>query len=156
MGDCHSTNGTVINLFSSILWYFTEIISNYFLSWAWSDFSPRIVSISSCMKAQGTVEPCRGHLSPLGQKAWNTNCQDQTEVMIVLTSLPCLMMESLQQAKQNLWVMLLGHCTKWVSSSFPRQFVHLRRGGPTSPLPLLELDTWSGLDPGVGGPFGPV
>ena len=78
------------------------MISNYFLSWAWSDFSPRIVSISSCMKAQGTVEPCRGHLSPLGQKACNTNCQDQTEMKVLLTSLPCLMMESLQQAKQNL------------------------------------------------------
>ena len=57
------------------------MISNYFLSWPWSDFSPRIVSISSCMKAQGTVDPCRGHLSPLGQKACNRNCQNTTEAM---------------------------------------------------------------------------
>ena len=73
-----------------------------------------------------------------------------------ITSLPCLIIESLQQAKQNLWVILLGHCTKWVSSSFPLQLVHLSRGAPTSLLPLLELDTWSGLEPGVGGPLGPV
>jgi hypothetical protein len=30
---------------------------------------PRMVWISSCMKAQGTVEPASGHFSPLGQKA---------------------------------------------------------------------------------------
>ena len=32
-------------------------------------YFPRIVCISSCMNAQGTVEPARGHLSPLGQNA---------------------------------------------------------------------------------------
>ena len=30
---------------------------------------PRMVCISSCMKAQGTVEPASGHFSPLGQNA---------------------------------------------------------------------------------------
>lgn len=44
------------------------------LSWlAGSDFSPRMVSISSCMKAQGTVEPCSGHRSPLGQNACSSS-----------------------------------------------------------------------------------
>ena len=54
--------------------------------------------------------------------------------------------------------MLLGHCTKWVSSSLPLQLVHFSSGPPPPPppgpswLPLLELDTWSPRDPGVGGP----
>lgn len=39
----------------------------HFLSPCLSPCSPRIVSISSCMKAQGTLLPCKGHLSPLGQ-----------------------------------------------------------------------------------------
>ena len=40
-----------------------------------------MVSISSCMKAQGTVEPCRGHLSPLGQNAWNENHQSRDLIL---------------------------------------------------------------------------
>lgn len=106
--------------------------------------SPRMVSISSFMKAHGIWEPCNGHLSPLGQYA---------------SLLPCLMMESLQQEKQNLWRVFEGHCTKWVSSSLPRQFVHFNKGVPSavssapSLAPLLELDTWSGRLPcGVPGP----
>ena len=42
------------------------------------------------------------------------------------------MMESLQQEKQNLWRVLEGHCTKWVSSSLPRQFVHFNSGVPSA------------------------
>merc|ERR1719462_1120638 len=99
-----------------------------------------MVSISSFMKAHGIWEPCSGHLSPLGQYA---------------SLLPCLMMESLQQEKQNLWRVFEGHCTKWVSSSLPRQFVHFRSGVPSavssapSLAPLLELDTWSGRLPSL-------
>jgi len=108
-------------------------------------FISRMVVISSCMKAQGTVEPASGHLSPLGQNA----------------SLPCLIILSLQQEKQNLWTRLLGHWTKWVSSSFPAQLVHLRIWALSllsllvfaSLCPLLELDTWSGLDWLLGWPF---
>lgn len=29
--------------------------------------SPKIVAISPCMKAHGTVDPTKGHFSPLGQ-----------------------------------------------------------------------------------------
>ena len=48
------------------------------------------------------------------------------------TSLPCLMMESLQQEKQNLCVGLEGHCTKCVSSNLPRQLVHFSSGAPSA------------------------
>ena len=68
---------------------------------------------------------------------------------MLLTSLPCLMMLSLQQEKQNLCARLLGHWTKWVSSSLPEQLVHLRIWALSllsllaSLCPLLELDTWN-------------
>ena len=50
--------------------------------------SCRMVVISPCMKAQGTLDPARGHRSPLGQN---------TSVL-----LPCFLMESAEQGKQNL------------------------------------------------------
>ena len=50
--------------------------------------SCRMVVISPCMKAQGTLEPARGQRSPLGQN---------TSVL-----LPCFLMESAEQGKQNL------------------------------------------------------
>jgi len=67
--------------------------------------------ISLCMKAQGTLESCSGHFSPLGQYT-----SEQT---------PCRLMLSREQGKQNLWCPLDGHCTKWVSSRRSWQSVHL-------------------------------
>ena len=48
----------------------------------------RMVVISPAMKAQGTLDPARGHRSPLGQ---NTSLLD-----------PCFLIESAEQGKQNL------------------------------------------------------
>lgn len=62
----------------------------------------RMVAISPCMKAQGTLEPTRGHFSPLGQ---------YTSPLA-----PCCLMLCREQGKQNLWDGTEGHCTKWVSS----------------------------------------
>ena len=73
-GDCELTLILKISLNYFTFHWGLDWLAHYFLSWPGSDFSPKIVSISSCMKAQGTVEPCSGHLSPLGQKAWNRNC----------------------------------------------------------------------------------
>ena len=55
-----------------------------------------------------------------------------TDTNSVTSLLPCLMMESLQHEKQNLWSVFEGHCTKWVSSSLPRQFVHFNSGVPSA------------------------
>lgn len=62
-----------------------------------------MVVISPCMKAQGTLEPTSGHLSPLGQ--------------YTSPVAPCCLMLSREQGKQNLWEGTEGHWTKWVSSS---------------------------------------
>ena len=75
-----------------------------------------MVAISFCMKAQGTLEPTRGHFFPEGQ--------------YTSAPAPCLLMESLEQGKQNLWSAMDGHCTKWVSSSRSWHSVHFG----TSPL----------------------
>ena len=41
------------------------------------------------MKAQGTLDPAKGHRSPLGQK---------TSLLV-----PCFFIDSAEQGKQNLW-----------------------------------------------------
>ena len=69
----------------------------YFLFFSSNAFFPscNIVVISPCIKAQGTLEPAKGHRSPLGQN----------------TSLlaPCFLIESAEQGKQNLWCPTVGH-----------------------------------------------
>ena len=42
-------------------------VSRSFVSGLLFISSPRIVAISPCMKAQGTLDPASGHFSPLGQ-----------------------------------------------------------------------------------------
>ncbi len=69
----------------------------------------RMVAISPCMKAHGTLEPTRGHFSPLGQ--------------YTSPVAPCCLMLSREQGKQNLWDATEGHCTKCVSSSLSWQSV---------------------------------
>lgn len=87
-----------------------------------------MVAISPCMKAHGTLDPERGHFSPLGQ----------------YTSLPLaapwLLILSLEQGKQNLWLGTEGHWTKWVSSSLSLQIVHFRGGADAAtPSPLVVV-----------------
>ncbi len=69
----------------------------------------RMVAISPCMKAHGTLEPTRGHFSLLGQ--------------YTSPVAPCCLMLSREQGKQNLWDATEGHCTKCVSSSLSWQIV---------------------------------
>ena len=57
--------------------------------------SCRMVVISPCMKAHGTLDPARGQRSPLGQK---------TSVLV-----PCFLMDSAEHGKQNLWLLTVGH-----------------------------------------------
>ena len=71
--------------------------------------------LSTCMKAQGTLEPPRGQRSPLGQKTSG----------FVLT---CFLIQSAEQGKQNLWWGAVGHCTKCVSSRRCAQIVHFSSG----------------------------
>ncbi len=73
----------------------------------------RMVAISPCMKAHGTLEPTRGHFSPLGQ--------------YTSPVAPCCLMLSREQGKQNLWDATEGHCTKCVSSSLSWQSVATQR-----------------------------
>jgi len=47
--------------------------------------SPRIVAISFCINAHGTVEPANGHFSPLGQYTWGRG----KEIKIILVGLVC-------------------------------------------------------------------
>lgn len=75
----------------------------------------KMVAISPCMKAQGTLEPTRGHRSPLGQ--------------YTSPVAPCCPMLSREHGKQNLWVDTDGHCTKCVSSSRSWHSVQ-HRGAP--------------------------
>lgn len=63
----------------------------------------KMVVISPCIKAQGTLEPASGHRSPLGQ--------------YTSPVAPCCLMLSHEQGKQNLWEGTDGHWTKCVSSS---------------------------------------
>lgn len=60
--------------------------------------SPRMVTISFCMKAHGTLDPTRGHFLPEGQ--------------YTSAPAPCRLIESREQGKQNLWSAIEGHCTK--------------------------------------------
>lgn len=76
--------------------------------------SCRMVVISPCMKAQGTLDPARGQRSPLGQK---------TSVLV-----PCFLMDSAEHGKQNLWLLTVGHCTKCVSSNLWAQRLHFSKG----------------------------
>lgn len=73
---------------------------------------PRIVAISPCMKAQGTLDPTRGHFLPLGQYTSDPA--------------PCILMLFLEHGKQNLCSLIDGHCTKCVSSRRSWQSVHFK------------------------------
>lgn len=84
----------------------------------------KMVAISPCMKAQGTLEPTSGHFSPLGQ--------------YTSPVAPCALMLSLEQGKQNLWLGTDGHCTKCVSSKRSWQMVQHR-------APLLAMVGESGM-----------
>lgn len=64
--------------------------------------SPKMVSISVFMKAQGMLFPAKQHLSPEGQ--------------YTLSPAPWSRMLFLLQGKQNLWFFVDGHWTKCVSS----------------------------------------
>lgn len=65
----------------------------------------------------------------------------------ILTSDPCcLLIESREHGKQNLWCGWLGHCTKCVSSRRSWQRVHFRRGAgagaaASAPSPASVDDT---------------
>lgn len=48
-------------------WVFLKPESHESLSFFTFTSPARMVAISPCMKAQGTLEPTRGHFSPLGQ-----------------------------------------------------------------------------------------
>lgn len=48
-------------------WVFLKPKSHESLSFFTFTSPARMVAISPCMKAQGTLEPTRGHFSPLGQ-----------------------------------------------------------------------------------------
>ena len=108
-----------------------------------------IVAISPCMNAQGTLEPTRGHFSPLGQ--------------YTSPVAPCALMLSREQGKQNLWLGTDGHWTKWVSSKRSWQMVQHR--GPllamgesgmfcawTWSMPECALD-WEGPPDRLSSPF---
>ncbi|KYO34842.1 hypothetical protein Y1Q_0023299 [Alligator mississippiensis] len=86
-----------------------------------------MVAISPCMKAQGTLEPTKGHFSPLGQ--------------YTSPAAPCALMKSREQGKQNLWPGTEGHCTKWVSSRRSWQMVQHSGalGGPPDESGVLPL-----------------
>merc|ERR1719268_132701 len=58
----------------------------------------KMVAISPCMKAQGTLDPTSGQRSPLGQ--------------YTSPVAPCCLMLSREQGKQNLWDGTDGHWTK--------------------------------------------
>lgn len=48
-------------------WAFWKLESHESLSFFTFTSPARMVAISPCMNAQGTLEPTRGHFSPLGQ-----------------------------------------------------------------------------------------
>lgn len=75
------------------------------------------------MKAQGTLEPTRGHFSPLGQ--------------YTSEPAPCRLMLSREHGKQNLWCGMDGHWTKCVSSRRSWHRVHLSDVPGSTPSVLL-------------------
>lgn len=90
----------------------------------------RMVAISPCMKAHGTLEPTRGHFSPLGQ--------------YTSPVAPCCFMLSLEHGKQNLCEGTEGHCTKCVSSKRSWHSVQHRGMLPgTEESGMLWGCTWS-------------
>lgn len=100
-----------------------------------------MVAISPCMKAQGTLEPTRGHRSPLGQYT------SPPPPVVPVVPCCCLMLWR-EHGKQNLCDGADGHCTKCVSSSRSRHSVQQSAGAgagvPGAPPPTPGT-------PGVGG-----
>lgn len=101
----------------------------------------RMVAISPCMKAHGTLEPTRGQRSPLGQYT--------SPPPLPLVPPCCCLMLWREHGKQNLCDGADGHCTKCVSSSRSRHSVQHNAGvwdpggaGAPPPTPVT---------PGVGG-----
>jgi hypothetical protein len=89
-------------------------------------FPARMDAIFPCIKDQGTLEPTRGHFSPLGQ---------QTSPLA-----PCCLMLCLEQKKQNLCEGTNEHFTKWVCSSCLWQRV--QHSGALAPRE--ESGRWAG------------
>lgn len=74
----------------------------------------KMVAISFCMKAHGTEEPRRGHLSPDGQyTSGSVPGRDGVDETFAC----CCLIELREQGKQNLCCSTDGHWTNDVSSS---------------------------------------